>query len=412
MTRLFRRSCFLLLAALVLLAAGDALTYDPRAWNADLDRVEADMAQGYANLDWIVEKRGLDLVRLDRATRARLDGAHSRLRAFLALRDFIHAFRDPHLRMELGERPIQQTPASPGSASLVSRTNAKAEPSPPSALAATDCAESGYEVGEHAFTFPFEKLAGWRALDGGDFPTGIVGDTGVLRIAQLGEDQYLAACERLIHRGRAARGPRELQLAVRAQQQEKLRAALSGLRKAGARRLLVDVSDNGGGSDWVSEVIALMTARAMSRAEPRVVAPACDRRGLWKGGKPTCSAFGEEAPRATIQGTAAWSGPVFVLANRNTASAAEDLVAWLQQNRVARVLGERTMGAGCGYVDGGTRTQLHASPFDVRMPNCARYLDDGSNEIEGIAPDIAIDMHPTDAGAQAKALQDALAKIP
>jgi hypothetical protein len=74
------------------------------------------------------------------------------------------------------------------------------------------------------------------------------------------------------------------------------------------------------------------------------------------------------------------------------------------------VIGERTMGAGCGYIDGGTRTQLRASHFDVLMPNCARFLDDGSNEIDGIAPDIAIDMHMDDKAAQARALAAALAK--
>jgi C-terminal processing protease CtpA/Prc len=95
---------------------------------------------------------------------------------------------------------------------------------------------------------------------------------------------------------------------------------------------------------------------------------------------------------------------VLVLADRGTASASEDLVAWLQQNKVASILGERTMGAGCGYVDGGTRTQLRNSPFDVMMPNCARFLDDGTNEIEGLAPDIALPMHADDPQAQADAL--------
>jgi C-terminal processing protease CtpA/Prc len=178
-------------------------------------------------------------------------------------------------------------------------------------------------------------------------------------------------------------------------------------RQAGARRLLIDVTGNGGGSEWVSEVIALMTPRTLARAEVRVVRPACDRRGAWQG-KPACGAFGPEEPRATLQGTGEWSGPVFVLADRNTASASEDLVAWLQQNQIARVIGERTMGAGCGYIDGGTRTQLRASHFDVLMPNCARFLDDGTNEIEGIAPDIAIDMQSKDDAAKARALVAAL----
>jgi hypothetical protein len=395
MTRFLRRTAFALLGALVLLAAGDAATYDARAWTADLDRVEADMAQGYANLDWIARERGLDLAALDRTTRSRLANAHSRVRAFLALKDFVHAFRDPHLRLEWGTRPVAAAVAA-----------AAAEPEAPDPPAGADCAAAGYEEDGHAFAFPFAALPGWRALPGSDFPSGVAGDLGVLRIAQFGEDKYASACRQVFRPGIGARA---LQLAVRARQQQQLRATLAALRQAGARRLLVDVSGNGGGSEWVSEVIALLTPRRLERAEVRVVAPACDRRGLWRGAK-VCSVFGPAEPRASLQGTGEWRGQVYVLADRHTASAAEDLVAWLQQNRVARVLGERTMGAGCGYIDGGTRTPLRASHFDLRMPNCARFLDDGTNEIEGIAPDIELPMASEDEAAKAKALAAALAR--
>jgi len=398
MKRLFRRSFLALVAALVLLAAGDAATYDARAWVADLDRVEADMAQGYANLDWIAGKRGLDLAALDRSTRARLMSAHSRVRAFLALRDFVRAFRDPHLRLQWGERPIADVaPVSTAAASEVVEQDTPA---------GADCASAGYEEGEHGFAFPFDRMPAWRALGGGDFPIGVSGDVGVLRIAAFGENQFAGACAKVF---RAGMGARALQLAVRERQQAQLRAALSSLRQAGAQQLLVDVTGNGGGSEWVSEVIALMTPRRMSRAEVRVVAPRCDRRGAWQG-KPNCDVFGPADARAQLQGSGEWAGPVSVLADRNTASAAEDLVAWLQQNRVARVIGERTMGAGCGYIDGGTRTQLRASHFDLLMPNCARFLDDGTNEIEGIAPDMAIDMQSKDEAAKARALLAALGK--
>jgi hypothetical protein len=398
MKRFLRRTALILLAALTVVAAGDAATYDASAWSADLDRVEADMAQGYANLDWIVHRRGLDLQALDRDTRARLANAHSRVRAFLALKDFVKAFGDPHLRLEWGNRPIVE-------AALVATASAtETEAGDPPAGA--DCAAAGYEEDRHDFAFPFDQLPGWRALPGADFPSGIAGGVGVLRIAQFGEDKYLAACKEVF---RAGIGTRELQLAVRARQQAKLRAALAALRRAGARKLLVDVSGNGGGSEWVSEVIALLTPNKLGRAEVRVVAPACDRRALWHG-TAACEVFGAPEPRATLQGEGAWNGPVYVLADRGTASASEDLVAWLQQNKVARVLGERTMGAGCGYINGGTRAQLRASHFDLRMPNCARFLDDGTNEIEGIAPDVAIDMQAEDGGAKAKALLAALAK--
>ena len=395
MTRFLRRAALALLCLLVLAAAGDAATYDARAWTADLDRLEADMARGYANLDWIVQERGLDLPALDRDTRARLANAHSRVRAFLALRDFIAAFRDPHFKLQWGERPVA---ASRGASSSV-RPEARDQP------AGQDCASAGYEEGGHAFEFPFARMPGWRTLGDGDFPHGVAGDLGVLRIAQLGEDQYAGACGKVFRPGI---GARELQLAVRARQQAQLRAHLAALRAAGARRLLIDVSGNGGGTEWVSEVVALMTPARMSRVEARLVGPACDRRGVWRGEK-ACTVFAPAAGRSSLQGEGAWNGPVFVLADHGTGSAAEDLVAWLQQNQVATVVGERTAGAGCGYVNGGTRTQLRASRFDVRMPNCARFLENGVNEIEGIAPDVAIDMRAEDELAKAKALAAALA---
>jgi hypothetical protein len=82
--------------------------------------------------------------------------------------------------------------------------------------------------------------------------------------------------------------------------------------------------------------------------------------------------------------------PLYVLMNRNTASAAEFFAAVLSDNGAATLVGERTIGAGCGYVDGGNGLTLKHSGVKVRMPNCARYRADGSNEVEGIVPDVEL----------------------
>nr|WP_255745715.1 S41 family peptidase [Lysobacter sp. CFH 32150] len=273
--------------------------------------------------------------------------------------------------------------------------------------AGTDCAAAGYEEDDHAFRFPFAQLAGWTALRDGDFPSGLVGDLGVLRIAQFGEDRYLAACKAVFKPGI---GDRALQLAVRARQQVQLRETLAELQAKGARRLLVDVSSNGGGSEWVSEVIALMTDRSMTRLEARRVGPTCDRGVVWRGEPAPCPVFAaDNGERATLQGNGAWRGPVLILADRGTGSAAEDFVAWLQQNKIATVIGDRTAGAGCGYVNGGNPTRLEVVPVDVWMPNCARFLDDGTNEIEGIAPDLAIKLDDGNAN-RVQQLQAALTR--
>ncbi|HEX6374228.1 MAG TPA: S41 family peptidase [Allosphingosinicella sp.] len=380
------------LAVLVALAAlAEVATYDRKAWGADFERLKADMAQGYANLDWIAEQRRLDLPALSRETARDLDGARSRLRAYLALQRFIDRFGDPHLQLA-----AQET----GGGGPAPASAASAGPPPDSPV--SDCAGAGYGEGDHGFGFAAGRLPGWRPLAGGNFPTGLAGTTGLLRIAQFGENQYLSACTA---RFRPGIGERALQLEVRAALQAELRERLAQLRRAGATRLLVDLSGNGGGSEWVNEAIALFTARPLERPATRQVGPACDRRGIWEGKRPACPVFAAAGAPMRIEGEGDWAGPLLVLIDGGTASASEDFVAWMKDNRAGRLVGARTYGAGCGYVNGGTRTRLRALPFDVRMPNCARFLRNGTNEIEGIAPDVALPM------AEPEKAADALARL-
>lgn len=402
--RWLKRAALTAIVLLLLALAWDVASYDADAWLADYGRLKQDMAQGYANLDWMVDKRNMDLPALDRRTADALQNAHSNARGFLALRGFVGAFNDPHLRMKPGERPV---PAEkPGNAPKDGAATASENDFDPAAGA--DCTTAGYEEGDHAFRFPFAQIAGWKALRDDDFPSGMIGDTGVLRIAQFGEDRYLTACQAVFMAGI---GQRALKLAVRARQQKLLRTAITELQNNGAKRLLVDVSGNGGGTEWVSEVVVLMTDHELIRREALLVAPTCDRSAVWRGEPAPCPVLAAaSAERASLQGTGEWRGPLLILADRGTGSAAEDFVAWLQQNKVAAVIGERTAGAGCGYVNGGNPTRLQVVPVDVWMPNCARFLDDGSNEVDGIVPDIGLPIHDVDAATQARTLVAVLAR--
>ncbi|HEY0112430.1 MAG TPA: S41 family peptidase [Allosphingosinicella sp.] len=376
-----------LLLVLLGLASWDVATYDRKAWASDFERLKRDMAQGYANLDWVAQHRGVDLQRLSTDTARDLDSAHSRVLAWFALKRFIDRFNDPHLRVEDRE--------GGASGHFVSSL---ADGSP---TGGADCSSAGYEDEQHDFEFPFARLPGWRSLGGGSFPTGIAGTTGVIRIAQFGENKYLPVCERAFRPGLSDRG---LQLATRRVLQQELRAGIAGLRQAGARRVLVDLTGNGGGSEWVDEVIALFTARALTRQAPRLVGPACDRAQVWEGRPPPCSVFRRAPPEPVrLRGTGEWAGSLLVLTDRDTASASENFVAWIKDGGAGRILGARTAGAGCGYSDGGTRTPLTVRPVDVRMPNCARFMKDGTNEIEGIAPHIELPMDEREKAAEALA---------
>jgi hypothetical protein len=370
-----------LLAALAFLG-WDVATYDPAPWRRDYEHLKRELAQNYANLDWIVEHRGLDLAALDARTGAAIDSAHSRLRAFWALRSFVRAFEDPHLRL------VRRQPESDAS-----------RDAPPPAVAS--CEAAGFEQSDDvAFTLPISALAGWSPTQAQPFAAGMAGDLGVIRIHAFGEDQYLETCEAAFEPGMSHR---QLQLATRARLQAALRATIVDLRERGATRLAIDLTGNGGGTEWSSEAPALFTAATLTRLPGRLAAAQCDRTAIWRG-EAVCPVLEPAGEPIMLDGEGAWDGQVFILTDFDTASASEDFIAWLQQSGGARVVGGRTRGAGCGYVGGGGWIRLSASPFDVRAPNCARFFNDGVNEIEGIAPDTEIDL---EADALAAALMAA-----
>jgi len=372
-SRLLVRIVIGAVAVVVALAAWDVATYDAKAWRADFEHLKREMAQRYANLDWIVSQRRLDVRALDAETSAAIDNAHSRVFAFLAVRRFIRTFNDPHLRLVFADRSAANTPAA-----AVPSTSADDAAGP-------SCEDAGYEASDTAFRFGFDQFDGWTPLRSGHFPTGIARDAGVLRIASFGEDQYSATCRAVFRPGIGARA---LQLAVRTRLQQALSEAINDLKSRSVRYLVVDISGNGGGTEWVTEVVGLLTDRVLVRQASRLVAPACDRSGIWRG-EAVCPVLAPAGEPIQLQGAGVWSGPMVILVDQDTGSAAEDFVAWLQQNDVAVVAGTRTAGAGCGYVNGGGRITLKEAPFDVMAPNCARFLNDGTNEIEGIKPDFA-----------------------
>ena len=145
----------------------------------------------------------------------------------------------------------------------------------------------------------------------------------------------------------------------------------------------------------------------------------CDRMPMWEGREPdggctnlvqgelyTCGLFPHLAP-GDLEGIT-WPGilftsfqnryaesvnrkPLVVLVDRRTASASEDFGSILQDNGAAVLVGSRTRGAGCGFVNGGIPLVLEHVGLRVMAPDCIRHRKDGTNEIEGMEPDVALD---------------------
>jgi len=86
----------------------------------------------------------------------------------------------------------------------------------------------------------------------------------------------------------------------------------------------------------------------------------------------------------------AWTGPVYVLTDQRTYSAAEMFAAVLQNNRAAKIVGEKTGGDGCGFMNNPEPLVLPNSRLRFRIPNCVRIKADGTDEVAGVIPDIPV----------------------
>jgi hypothetical protein len=361
-----------------------ASSFDRAAWLADYERIKLGLAEGYANLDWQVERRGLSLKRADQQIRAMLHAATTDAQAMLVLTKLIEMFRDPHLQFQSGPPP--------GSARLVPTM---------SSVSASPGRCRDIDEPRAATRLPYARSPGWKAVAGAPFPAGMVGTTGFLRIPSFDEERYAPACDTF---GEA--DPHARRLAARAALNTLLIERIAKLEASGMTRLVIDLSGNGGGSEWSTELAGLLAGGKLERLAPRRVAPACDRRGVWSGEK-VCSPYAGAASIETLNGQGRWTGPLALVTDGDTASAAEEFVTWLRDNGRAQVVGERTFGAGCGYIDGGTAVALQAAPVHLMMPNCSRYTRDGLNEVEGLLPDVMIDWQRSTPEAAIDAVSEA-----
>ena len=352
-----------------------ATGFDRAAWKADYERLKQALAQGYANLDWQVDRRGLNLVAADKAISAMLDKASSDVEATLIFSRLVDAFKDPHLQLIYGP--------APASAALLPQQSDTGAP----VQSANLCKAAGYGSARTATRLPYSKAPAWTPISEAPFQAGLIGKTGFLRIPAFGEDRFADACAKVARPGLEGR---DLQLAARAELNRQLAALIATMKTRGMTRLAVDISGNGGGSEWSAEVAAMLTGGTLTRQAPRRAAPGCDRMAMWRGERP-CDVYGAPPHVETFAGQGNWTGPLAVLVDRRSASAAEEFVTLLKGSKRAVIVGERTFGSGCGYIDGGHAFAFRAAPMHLMMPNCSRYTAEGINEIEGIAPMVPVD---------------------
>jgi hypothetical protein len=441
-------------ALAILAGTAPAHAYDAGAWRTDFVQLRKELAAAYANLDWAVEARRMDLPALSARTEAQLAQAASDDEARRILERFLAEFGDGHLGIDW---PPPEPPAPP--------------PSSPAPAPARSCADLGYRAWrdkgmDFGAAGNYEPLAGEASAS---FPAGILttpkgAQLGILRIPLFMDAAYPEICEKL-HSPAAAcddECARRLSDEVNRRMSRTLATQLAGLAGKRVDAIVIDITGNGGGSDWaeaaarivtapgmaaprmsfirhphwvrelglrlrdveadlqrgdLSEELraSLLAARATLAEAKRIAAEPCDRAAVWRGeiacplvGPPMLRSTGAlgAPPRASLAGLQSdhalymlsryeftegvYRGPLAVLVNGGTASAAELFAATLQDNRRATIIGTPTYGSGCGYTSGGIAIRLPRSGARVKLPDCVRYRADGTNEVEGVEPDVLV----------------------
>lgn len=452
------RPITMVLSAMSLAAASPAISqsWSSDPWIADLAQARQAFETKYANLDWLTNDREVNLDILFKRASDRLRSAQSDEEARKIIDRFLERLGDGHVAIEW-PRPVSRH-QNAGAALMASHDA---------------CVDLGFDESRNSPGISM-ALPGYRAVgDPSLFPSGIVPvkdyQIGVIRISGFEPQGKPSICHAAFQ---ALRYPRDKPCDEKCKDsiftwsydrltqafEEQVRA----LRASGATVLLIDITDNGGGTEWAEAAarivspkpltseakgfvrgphwvsqwaqlhVQLLAAGASAKGQDRsrllqwadeaaqnrkkaeqscVAGQVCDLvvRGGYATGLVGNAHAGEFAGKVwadLVFGIAqfpyhdsVWSGPLAVLVDDQTWSAAEEFAAVLQDNDAAVIVGTRTGGAGCGHTNGGTPTVLENSGAVLELPDCVRFRADGSNEVAGVIPDVLTGIRATDGQA-------------
>jgi hypothetical protein len=457
MKRVFRR-LVALFAVAPLLAHAEA--FSRADWIADLDQLQSLLATNYPSLEWQA-RRGVDLPGILARARTQIESASSDADARAAIDRFLSRFGDGHLSIEWNTN--QPDPADDAKLPDCERFGFRDDPDvraiAPLFAGYEDITPKGGTVGAGFVTVDGKRVGVLRVAlfmpgrthceqylrdrqvkppkhELEDYEAAIgIGATNLFlleieeRLRQLaarqpaailvdgagnggGNDSAIALARML--GGEGVRNPRLLYV------REPIRAGNLAERAAELRAELRKASRRE--RAFANDLLATLDAGKAAADKP------CDLMPLWKGEAVACSnrvqgpfyASGlveYEVPEEwlhkswarLVSETAnydprprAWRGPVIVLVDERSASATELFAAMLQDSKAALVIGAPTFGAGCGWTMGKYESSkiLENSRARLVMPDCTRIRADGSDELDGIQPDLLIGIRRPDTQKQ------------
>ena len=259
-------SIFTAVFVLLILAAGGVANgqdFETGVWLEDFAQLKREMSAQYANLEWAINSRGLDLKQLSAQTEARLLQAHNEAEAKKIIESFLDAFGDGHLSVQWAQNN--------GNNSSPAETM---QPNSPVPL----CQRLGYESHTQTLRIDFTKLNAFREINTQDskyFSIGVLpvaarGDVGVIRIPIFSEYAFPDLCERVTAQMRLTENSpcdEECEDRVERSAANLLTAALARqietLKRNKTSVLVVDITGNGGGTNWIESAARTLSAKPL-----------------------------------------------------------------------------------------------------------------------------------------------------
>jgi hypothetical protein len=232
-------------------------------WLEDFSQLKRELSDHYANLDWAVEVRKLDLKGLSQQTELRLRQAQDDTEAKRAIGSFLNTFGDGHLSVEWRANNVTVAGATD------IRPNIDQPPL---------CKRLRFETQNYPPRVVFTELGNFTPINTSDskyFSIGILAVrpgmiVGTIRISIFSEYAFYDLCEQTTARlGMAKDSPCDEECADRIERESAnlLTAALARqidvLKSNKIGLLLVDITGNGGGTNWSEPAARTLSGKSL-----------------------------------------------------------------------------------------------------------------------------------------------------
>jgi hypothetical protein len=253
--------------ALLVFATGGVVRgqdFKTDAWLEDFAQMKREMSASYANLEWAVENRGLDLKQLSEQTEFRLLQARSESDAKKTIESFLDAFGDGHLSVQWAQNKVVNNSSTAGNT----------PPTSPIPL----CERLDYKSHKQTPGIAFTRLNNFREIKTEDskyFSIGVLPvaagkDVGVIKIAIFSERAFPDLCEQAATEMKLTKDSpcdEDCEERVERRAANLLTAALArqieALKRNKTSVLLVDITGNGGGTNWAEPAARTLSTKPL-----------------------------------------------------------------------------------------------------------------------------------------------------